>query len=274
MDARSDFHADFGLGTDGGLQRQVWSAAIGAIGQFRLGRRFEPLADIAVDIDRIARMPHEAEHRAGMAVIDLAAVVRTGGGEVMVGDGKPDLAGTHAGDGLPGRREAPVDLAEDIDVAHAAVFIAAQIAAAAGIIHEAPPPLVLLPGFDADRGLQRHVVDFRLARPAGGATVIVAVQIDHAARRCRCSAAEGQCLIDLAIARIHAGADRIGSGEAVIEHEACLVLPDRLARVEAQGGGNHLPRIVLEIRPVQAERILRDRQIEDIQDTGDRGIVR
>src|SRR5690606_17034004 len=82
------------------------------------------------------------------------------------------------------------------------------------------------------------------------------VEIDHAARRGAAAPGEGEVLAQAAFATVGAQLELVAPAQAVTPLEPRLAMVHRLAGIEGERRGIGLARILVELRPGQAERVL------------------
>ena len=103
-------------------------------------------------------------------------------------------------------------------------------------------------------------------RPAGADAAVRAVQVHHATGQ------EGELLVHLAGTGINPGIERVVRRQLVRHHQAGLLLRYGLAGVEEDRARRHLARVLVELRMAQAQRILRQRLVEQVDDAGESGV--
>jgi len=104
---------------------------------------------------------------------------------------------------------------------------------------------------------------------------VAAVQLHHATgsggRVLRCQR-DGQAVVKVALASVHAGREFAGGVQPVVQRQAQLALGHVLARLVQGGIGHRLTWVGFELRARQAQRIARDRLVEHVGNQGHAGL--
>ena len=255
------------------------AAAVGPVGQFTEGRRFEALAGADIEVPVRQAAPLHCSDRVGVAVLQRARVVAVETGHIVIVRLEAHTAGARAERCYPVLDELQFALGVKVGGLHGVLLVAALVALDAErrgrqrIAEEVLVAATVLGAAFQCRAGHELGAAVAIQRPAPDQpaveALVVAIEVDHAARvpvgvRRRRRVALGQhgdglplrdrSLPD--VGRDGALIQRTEVRKAMPPRGADLLLLRDLAGVELRGDRGRLARIGVKLRAVQAQRIV------------------